>query len=58
MSLAIELGRLGFSLAIGYAHWVVDVDDVLLNAVGAGLGCLAYRLLAHRRQPTCGPGDV
>lgn len=36
--LAIETAQFCLSLAVGYAYRGVDVNDVLLNAAGAGLG--------------------
>jgi glycopeptide antibiotics resistance protein len=41
-SVGIELVQLGLLLALG-ARRSVDVDDVILNVTGAGLGYLAWR---------------
>ena len=43
LSVAIELGQLAASLVIGYPYRQADVDDVIVNTVGAGVG---YLLLA------------
>ena len=45
-SLAIESLQLALSLAIGYAYRVADVDDVILNIVGALIGYAIFRAAA------------
>lgn len=43
-SLAVELTQLGLSLLMGFPYRVADVDDVILNVLGALLGYSALRL--------------
>ncbi|MEO6350803.1 MAG: VanZ family protein [Candidatus Limnocylindrales bacterium] len=38
LSVAIELGQLGGSLALGYAYRSTDVDDIILNVTGGMIG--------------------
>ena len=47
-SLAIELGQLAVSLAVGSWYRMTDVDDVMLNVVGVLLGYALYRDLVVR----------
>jgi glycopeptide antibiotics resistance protein len=49
-SVAIELGQLAVSAALGYTYRVSDVDDVILNVTGVLLGYAAYRLVGLARQ--------
>jgi len=42
LSAAIELGQLAISLWLGYAYRSTDVDDVILNTIGAVLGFMAF----------------
>lgn len=44
ISAAIELGQLASAAAYGFPVRVADVDDVLLNTVGAGIGYLGWRI--------------
>lgn len=44
--LAIEIAQLMVSVIIGSAYRGVDINDVLLNAIGAILGYSIYRLFA------------
>lgn len=43
VSVTIELGQLGVN-ALGLAHRVVDVDDVLLNVLGVAAGRLVFEI--------------
>lgn len=45
LSAAIELGELAISYWIGFAYRSTDVDDVILNVVGAVLGYVAFLAL-------------
>jgi glycopeptide antibiotics resistance protein len=45
LSLAIELGQLAISVGLGYAYRSTDIDDVILNVVGALLGYAAYTVV-------------
>jgi glycopeptide antibiotics resistance protein len=45
LSVAIELGQLGGSLALGYAYRSTDVDDVILNVTGGMAGFVVIALL-------------
>jgi glycopeptide antibiotics resistance protein len=38
LSVLIELGQLAISVALGYAYRSADVDDVLVNTLGAAVG--------------------
>lgn len=42
LSVAIELGQLAVSVWLGYAYRSTDVDDVILNVLGALVGYVAY----------------
>jgi glycopeptide antibiotics resistance protein len=46
LTVAIELGQLLVSVAIGYAYRSADIDDVIVNWLGAALGYAAYRFAA------------
>lgn len=46
LTVAIEVGQLLVSVTIGYAYRSADIDDVIVNWLGAGLGYAAYRLAA------------
>ncbi len=54
LSAAIELGQLAISYWIGAAYRSTDVDDVILNVVGAALGYLVFVVL--RGLSTTEPG--
>lgn len=45
LSLSIETTQLVFSLASDFYHRTFDVDDIILNTLGACLGYGAYRLV-------------
>jgi glycopeptide antibiotics resistance protein len=49
ISASIELGQLALSAAYGFPVRVADVDDVLLNTAGAGLGYIGWRLWPRQR---------
>jgi glycopeptide antibiotics resistance protein len=51
VSAAIELGQLSIATAYGFPVRVADVDDVLLNTIGALVGYAAWRLWTARRGP-------
>ena len=54
LSVAIELGQLFISLAVGYAYRSTDVDDVILNVLGAALGyALFVASTLQRRIAIC-----
>ncbi len=44
--LAVELAQLGISLAVGAAYRGVDINDVILNAIGTWMGYGLFRLSA------------
>jgi glycopeptide antibiotics resistance protein len=56
VSLAIEIAQVLLSLVIGYPYRQFDVDDLLLNTLGTGLGYGAYRVgraaIGRRRVPS------
>jgi glycopeptide antibiotics resistance protein len=43
LSAAIEISQLAISAVLGYAYRSSDVDDVILNTIGAALGYVAGR---------------
>lgn len=45
LSAAIELGQLAISYWIGFAYRSTDVDDVILNVLGAAFGYLVFQVL-------------
>ncbi|HUR16075.1 MAG TPA: VanZ family protein [Candidatus Limnocylindrales bacterium] len=45
LSVVIELGQLAVSTYLGYAYRSTDVDDVILNVVGATLGLIVAGIL-------------
>jgi len=45
ISLALEAVQLGLSLLIGAPYRVADVDDVIINVLGVGLGYGLYRAI-------------
>lgn len=54
LSAAIELGQLAVSFWLGFAYRSTDVDDVILNVLGAALGYVAFLVL--RPLLAGGPG--
>jgi glycopeptide antibiotics resistance protein len=58
LSLAIELGQLALSIALDFAYRSADIDDVIVNVCGAGLGYVLFLLLAglRTRDATRPPG--
>jgi glycopeptide antibiotics resistance protein len=48
VSVAIELSQLGLSGVVGYTYRQSDVDDVILNVVGALLGYVAFTIFHGR----------
>lgn len=53
LSAAIELGQLAVSQALGYAYRSTDVDDVILNVLGAVVGYVLFVALRFlSRSPT------
>jgi glycopeptide antibiotics resistance protein len=54
VSLVVEVSQLAISRAVGFPWRVFDVDDLLLNTVGAVAGFAAWRLgsrLARGAEP-------
>ncbi|WP_429666616.1 VanZ family protein [Bacillus gobiensis] len=45
VALLIELLQFGISQLIGITYRSVDIDDILLNTLGAGMGYTAYKYL-------------
>lgn len=60
VSVAIEAAQLGIGLLAGYPYRMTDVDDVLLNTLGAAIGYGAWRAIARatQRARPDGPGRV
>lgn len=52
VSVAIELAQLGLSSAFGYTHRQSDVDDVILNVIGALLGYGLFTAFVGRVKST------
>lgn len=46
----IELGQLAISFAVGYAYRSTDVDDVILNFLGALIGYTLFSLVWATRR--------
>ncbi len=44
LSAAIELGQLAISYWIGFAYRSTDVDDVILNVLGAAVGYVLFQI--------------
>jgi glycopeptide antibiotics resistance protein len=44
VSVGIEAAQLGIGLLAGYPYRMTDVDDVLLNVAGTGLGFAGWRV--------------
>lgn len=49
-STAIELAQLGLSAALGYTYRQSDVDDVILNVIGALLGYALFTAFVRRAE--------
>jgi glycopeptide antibiotics resistance protein len=49
-SVAIELGQLGLSGLLDYTYRQSDVDDVILNVIGALLGYVAFTIFGSRGE--------
>lgn len=49
VSLAIELGQLTISIAIGVPYRHADVDDLILNGLGTAIGYGAWRAASQLR---------
>ena len=49
LSLAIELGQLAISTALGYTYKIADIDDVILNTAGVALGYTLFAIFRGRR---------
>jgi glycopeptide antibiotics resistance protein len=50
LSVAIELGQLAVSLHLGYGYRAADIDDVILNTLGAMLGYGAFAIVSWLNQ--------
>jgi|SRR5687767_2332961 len=48
VSVAIELGQLGLSGLLGYTYRQSDVDDVIVNVIGALIGYAAFTIFDSR----------
>ena len=46
-SLIIELSQFIISLFLGYTYKITDIDDLILNTIGALLGFFIYKLNGH-----------
>lgn len=46
VGLGIETAQLIISLLLGYVYWIVDVNDVLMNALGVLIGYGIFRVFA------------
>ena len=46
VSLAIEIGQLAVSIALGFAYRTADIDDVIVNVCGALIGYAVFVALA------------
>ena len=52
VTLGIELSQVVISLMVGVPYRAFDVDDLILNTIGAIVGWLAWRvLLGHFQNP-------
>jgi hypothetical protein len=51
VSLAIELTQTGISLAVNFPYCVFDVDDLLLNTIGAAIGQRSVLVLVDAVVP-------
>ncbi len=52
LSVAIELGQSAISQWLGYAYRSTDIDDVILNVLGALIGVVAFAIWQAARPPT------
>jgi glycopeptide antibiotics resistance protein len=46
LSAAIELGQLAISVWLGFAYRSTDIDDVILNSLGAVVGYVAFAAIS------------
>ncbi|TRZ38075.1 VanZ family protein [Niallia circulans] len=46
-SLGIELTQFVISMLAGYTYRQADIDDVILNTLGAVVGCVAFHFLVN-----------
>ena len=59
-SIAIEIGQLALSVALGWAYRSADIDDVIVNVAGAMVGyalLLIWSLLVDRDRPAGASGS-
>ena len=52
LSVGIEAGQWAISQWLGYAYRSTDVDDVILNVVGALIGAIGFALFSLARPST------
>jgi len=52
LSVGIEAGQATISASLGYAYRSTDIDDVILNVLGALIGALAFALVSLVRAAT------
>jgi len=55
LSFAIEAGQLAVSIALGFAYRTADIDDVIVNVFGAGVGYAIYLLASALRTRPSSP---
>jgi glycopeptide antibiotics resistance protein len=48
--LSVEVGQLAISSLLGFPYRTVDIDDVILNAIGIVVGWMAARLAIRARE--------
>jgi hypothetical protein len=54
---SIEAAQLAISAMLGFAYRAIDIDDVILNAIGIAIGWLVLgAALARRGPPAPGTG--
>lgn len=58
VSVGIEILQVLVIITVGNAGRAIDVDDVILNAAGAAVGWLAWRLMAPAPGGDGGSGEV
>jgi glycopeptide antibiotics resistance protein len=59
-SIAIEIGQLALSVALGWAYRSADIDDVIVNVTGAMVGyalLLIWSSLVDRDRPAGARGS-